>query len=782
MLTRARSTLGTLLLPDGSEAPENVEARRDELLRLIPLVLFIQTANSLLLAANFFGSAPVWLVLAAPTGLVLLDAAYLAGGFRTDGTLMPSGTIHRRRNPIDLVIAALPVCLAAWATAFCFYGDMLERSHLAFYMMASMLGFAFCLVHLPPSILIVTVLATVVFAGVFAATGEMTFATIGLNIAIIAVPVVVIVLRQKRDFERMAVAQADASTLTTRIRREEREQSRLLRMIDDMPVAVMTVDPTTLEIDYVNETSKRTLRQIEHLLPIKVNDIIGTSIDVFHKHPEHQRGILEDPANLPHRARIRLGPEVLDLQVSAVTADDGSYLGPMLSWAIVTKEVQAESRMLQLAQYDTLTGLANRNTFNERLAASLSGADKSLGLLFIDLDDFKLVNDSWGHRFGDLLLKQVADRMDEHLDGPDMTIARLGGDEFALLVRHPRLDQLSALADAVIQALSTPFQLEHERHVRIGASVGIARAPAHGEDAGTLLARADIALNFAKAEGKGRWMVFEPTMERKIQDQVRLEAKLRIALEREEGLFVFYQPIIDIQTGRITSREALIRWYHPSRGWISPGEFVPIAEQSGLADSLGSLVLDRACRDAAGWSDGERVAVNISAGQLGNGTLPSMVRAALARSGLAPDRLEIEVTETALINNESGFVSDLRALHDFGVRVSLDDFGTGYSSLAHLRVFPFDTIKIDMSFVHDAINRPDCAAVIAAVADLGNRLGVTTIAEGVETKEQLELITREGCTEAQGFFFSIPMPSDADAANVEDINCSLHRATANRGR
>ncbi|MEH3148076.1 MAG: EAL domain-containing protein [Methylobacterium frigidaeris] len=551
---------------------------------------------------------------------------------------------------------------------------------------------------------------------------------------------------------------------------KEQEEYRLLRMIDDMPVAVMTVDPDSFRITYLNETSKRTLEGIQDLLPIPSSDLLGASIDVFHKHPEHQRRLLADPANLPHRARIRLGSEVLDLQASAVTGTDGSYLGPMLTWSVITEQVAAEARIQQLAHYDTLTGLANRTTFREHLAAALARSGAQLALLMIDLDGFKLVNDTHGHLVGDALLKRVAERLQAECAVPGVMVARLGGDEFAIVLPGHDAGRASGLAETLLRALVAPYQLDPERRLHVGASIGIAVAPLHGGDSESLLSRADMALYAAKAAGKKTFRVFSTDLETRMRDRVRLEHKLRHSLTEPGGLFLFYQPIVDIRTRRVTAREGLLRWHHPERGWIPPGEFIPVAEESGLIDEIGTFVLNRACADAAEWTDGARVAVNVSPRQLGIGTLPAKVLNALVTSGLSPDRLEVEVTESALLRDESECLGDLRRLRDMGVRVALDDFGTGFSSLAHLRAFPFDKIKIDGSFVRDAISRPDCAAIVRVVADLGHRLDVTTVAEGVETQEHLDLVIAEGCPEVQGYLFGRPAPLGRDIASVAALD------------
>ena len=339
------------------------------------------------------------------------------------------------------------------------------------------------------------------------------------------------------------------------------------------------------------------------------------------------------------------------------------------------------------------------------------------------------------------------------------------------------VEDASVHASRIIEAVSAPYDLGHGP-ITIGASIGVALAPHHGDSAENLLARSDMALYAAKETGKGKARLFTYSMENRIQERALLEEKLREALRDREDLFVFYQPIVSIETGEVTAREALVRWHHPLRGWVSPAEFVPVAEQFGLADALGAFVLETACREAAGWQDGARIAVNISATQLGKGTLHDYVLAALVATGLSPNRLELEVTETALLDDERDVIADLRRIRGLDVRVALDDFGTGYSSLAHLRAFPFDKIKIDGSFVKDAVNRPDCAAVVRAVTDLGKRLGVTTVAEGVETEEQLDCLRNEGCVEVQGYLFGRPVPSAGDVPRIERIDRKRNDAEA----
>jgi diguanylate cyclase (GGDEF)-like protein len=727
------------------------------------MMYFILITSSWAVAMAFLWHAPAWLTVGIPAALTLGCAIRVVHWWRSRRIEPTPEFAHRVLTRTNRLASVIAIAFTSWSLMLFEYGDAYTRSYLAFYMAITVIACIFCLMHLRSAAVMVTVIVNGAFIVFFAGTGQPTFVAIAVNMALVSFGLLVILMISYRTFTSMVNAQTEA-------RRREQEQSRLLRMIDDMPVAVMTVEPDSLIVNYANTTSKRLVDKIAHLLPITADTLLGTCIDVFHKMPGHQRRLLSDPANLPHNARITLGSEVLDLQVSAVRGDDGSYLGPMLTWALVTKEVEAENRIRQLAHYDTLTGLANRMTFREQLETSLAQAGMHHGLLYIDLDGFKLVNDTRGHHVGDTLLELVADRLRAVCDGPGVSIGRLGGDEFAILLPHSDAEEAQALAMTLIGALSAPYRLEADQNVRISASIGVALAPIHGHDAETLLTRADIALYVAKAAGKGVSRVFSIDMERRVQERARLEAKLRTALENQDGMFVFYQPIVDVETGKVTAREALVRWHHAQRGWVAPVEFVPIAEQSGLIDLLGEFVLRRACLEAAGWQDSARVAVNISPMQLGKGTLAKVVLAALLESGLPPDRLEIEVTETALINNEEESFEDLRRLYDMGVRVALDDFGTGYSSLAHLRAFPFDKIKIDRSFITDIADRPDCAVLVHAIADLGKRLGVTTVAEGVETQAHVRWIREAGCSEAQGYFYGRPVPTADDAPLVNALD------------
>ena len=556
--------------------------------------------------------------------------------------------------------------------------------------------------------------------------------------------------------------------------------SQLMRMLDQIPVGVMLLDPKTLCISYYNEASRKILEQISDLLPVAVDSLLGVNVDVFHKAPAEQRTLLMDAAMPPHRARIHLGPEILDLSVSRVFGPNGVDYGPMLTWSLVTAQVRAEEHVFRLANYDILTGLHNRAAFMEKLESVLESAgsdEKNLetAMMFIDLDGFKIVNDTYGHATGDLMLTHVAEVLGALCRKAGVFLARLGGDEFAVIVQNASIEQVGLLAGRIIDAFEYPFVLPTGHQHQMGASIGIAFSPEHGTQSSLLLSRADMALYAAKAGGKNMARIFLPQMEESVLMRSRLERMLRDAFVHSRDMFVFYQPIVDLTSGQVVSREALMRWYDASRGWIPPKDFIPVAEEAGLVYDLDSFVLHAACRDAAAWSDGASVAVNVSASSVGQGRLPGVVAMALAASGLPAERLSVEVTETALMSGGNEALRDLQALRDMGVGISLDDFGTGFSSLAHLRAFPFDRIKIDGSFVQDGDRRSDCAAIVRALAQLGVTLRVATVAEGVETVQQRQRVQEDGCTYAQGYLFGRPEPALRDLSRLNEINGqSLH--------
>jgi diguanylate cyclase (GGDEF)-like protein/PAS domain S-box-containing protein len=422
----------------------------------------------------------------------------------------------------------------------------------------------------------------------------------------------------------------------------------------------------------------------------------------------------------------------------------------------VTEQKRIEEKIAYMAHHDALTGLPNRVLLRQELNRRLNSVERgeSLAVFCLDLDYFKQVNDAHGHPLGDALLCAVGRRLCECVRDTDV-VARLGGDEFAIVqsgMEQPVSAQV--LAQKFVDAIALPFNVEgHE--IVIGVSIGIAVAPNDTMDADYLLKSADLALYRAKELGRNGFSFFETQMDADVRERHALEGDLRNAIA--EGEFeLFYQPIINIERNTICSFEALVRWNHPTRGMILPTAFIPVAEESGLIVALGEWVLRQACEQAKNWPDDIRIAINLSPVQFRNNALEQTLISAIATAGIAPSRVELEITEAILLQNAESIIATLHRLRDLGVRICMDDFGSGYSSLNYLRSFPFDKIKIDKSFIFDIEKNNDAVAIVQAVVGLGNSLGMTTTAEGVETKEQLDLLRAEGCTEVQGYLFSKP--------------------------
>ena len=452
----------------------------------------------------------------------------------------------------------------------------------------------------------------------------------------------------------------------------------------------------------------------------------------------------------------RVRPNGTILEVRTVATPDG---GALRTISDITERKVAERRIAHLARHDPLTDLPNRRLFQEQLERSLAELDPesgTLALLCLDLDGFKAVNDTLGHPAGDVLLHEVASRLRDVLSPHDV-VARLGGDEFAIIqVGVPQPSGSDQLARRLIQAVNEPFDISGQP-VGVGTSVGIALAPLDGHDPERLLRSADVALYRAKTQGRNVHRFFEPEMDRELQDRRALELDLKEALKREE-FQLYYQPIYDVAKDRFSGCEALIRWNHPVRGFVPPSLFIPVAEEAQLIGQIGAWVLREACLQAATWPCDYKVAVNLSAAQFRSGTLVLEVASALANSGLRPDRLEVEITETVVM--ETASLELLHQLRALGIQIALDDFGTGYSSLSYLRQFPFDKIKIDRSFIA-AIDDDDTAAIVRAIVGLGTRIGAEITAEGVETETQMERVRQEGCTQVQGYLLGRPEPAPA---------------------
>ena len=462
------------------------------------------------------------------------------------------------------------------------------------------------------------------------------------------------------------------------------------------------------------------------------------------------------------------------IRVQIEPLEDGGW---MATFDDITEQRRAEQHAAFLARHDVLTGLPNRVMLRERVEQDLAKASRGhpFAVMLLNLNRFKAVNDLLGHPAGDRLLRLAGERMQACVREVDL-VARLGADEFALVIAEAGLpDSAGRVADRIIKAFAAPFDLRDgdagdgdgadagRRRVTVDASIGIAIAPGDATGADALLRSADMALHRAKAEHRGTARFFERTMDACHLARRDAECQLRLGLERQE-FEVFYQPLVSLATGQVVSFEALLRWRHPTRGLVPPLDFIPLAEETGLIVPIGEWVVRQACLNAAGWPAGVGVAVNLSAAQFRSPSLIEAVEAALELSGLHPSRLELEITESVLLHDNPGTVAALHTLRALGIRIAMDDFGTGYSSLSYLHSFPFDKIKIDRMFVRDVQDRASSGAIVRAIVGLGASLGISTTAEGVETAEQMACLRRDGCTEAQGFLISRPVPLGEVAA------------------
>ncbi|ESQ87375.1 hypothetical protein ABAC460_20340 [Asticcacaulis sp. AC460] len=570
-------------------------------------------------------------------------------------------------------------------------------------------------------------------------------------------------------FSRRTLFQGKACAIVWNIDVTEREQAAIeLRgtqifldaIVESIPSMVFVKDARDGRFVLLNKAG-------EELLGISRHDLIGkTDFDLFDVE-DAQRFRQADQAVVASGNLVTIdneplttpsGLRALRTQKVGVPDIDGKPRYLLGISEDVTEKRRAEERSRHLALHDVLTDLPNRFKFQNILDRETEGPADFV-LVLLDLDRFKAVNDSLGHHAGDELLRQVSARMLCHM-GPDDVLARLGGDEFGVIHRSPvSRETASGLARHLIAALSEPFDIDGDI-VSIGCSAGLALKSQHGRTVDALMKRADLALYAAKATGRGDYAWFEFAMEEKADRQRILRDELYASLQKDE-LYIEYQPIISTQSGRIVSFEALLRWQHPVRGLISPADFIPVAEASGLIEPIGRWVLRQACQEAARWPADIGLAVNLSPRQFTGFTLAADVIRALEQSRLAPGRLELEITESVMLTDSQDNVRILHQLKQLGVHIALDDFGTGYSSLAYLRCFPFDKLKIDRAFITDMTSSPENLAIVRAVIGLGKSFGAVVTAEGVETEAQLACLREEGCDQAQGYLLGRPMSADA---------------------
>ena len=552
----------------------------------------------------------------------------------------------------------------------------------------------------------------------------------------------------------------------TERRQAERERDRakafLDTVIENVPVTLIVKDVRDHRYVLVN-------RAAEDLWGLPRAEVIGKyAHDMFAKEEArlieardaevlqsgHHLFIEEHPMCTP-----RNGTRLVTTKRLAIRCPNGEpeYLLSVIE--DITEKRRAEQRIAHLAHHDPLTDLPNRASFNEHLDAVVARATQSgepFALLAVDLDRFKEVNDVFGHSTGDALLCEVTGRIKDAAEGA--FVARLGGDEFTVICENgPHPATAEGLAERLQAAVAGDIEIAGHQ-LRIGLSIGVAIFPTDGADAAMLQGNADAALYRTKADGRGTVRFFEADMDRRLRERRALQRDLQCAVERGE-LAVHYQPQSRVGAG-VVGFEALVRWHHPGHGIIAPNTFIPLAEESGLIISIGEWILRETCREAASWPRPLQIAVNLSPVQFQHGDLPAMVHAVLLETGLAANRLELEITEGVLIGDFSRALSILRRLKALGVRIAMDDFGTGYSSLSYLQSFPFDKIKIDRSFVSNLDSSSQSAAIIRAVIGLGRGLALPVIAEGVETAEQLAFLTEETCDEVQGYLVGRPLPID----------------------
>lgn len=491
-------------------------------------------------------------------------------------------------------------------------------------------------------------------------------------------------------------------------------------------------------------------RPIETIVNKPFVDLLdhGDTRDALVSHLKNKRAFRH------HIVSLTIDSKQLWWSISVRPATDGliAFRGVVTD---ITAQRHAEEKVSYMAHYDGLTGLPNRFTFNSSLYRSLARDRGVAGLMYLDLDHFKTINDTLGHPVGDQLLKAVARRLESCLS-PDDLIARLGGDEFAVIVSSNRLDKLDALAQKIVESLNCPFRLgDHD--VVIGVSVGIACAPEHAETPDDLLRNADLALYAAKTAGRNCATRFEPGMDEAAQQRRLIEMDLRGSLTKNE-MRLHYQPLINAGTGETNGYEALIRWEHPTRGFVMPQEFIGIAEETGMIVQIGEWVIRQAIDDLAGWAPHLTVSINLSPAQMRSPTLISTIVQSLARTGVDAQRICLEITESVLMQDSEANIETLHKLRGLGLQIALDDFGTGYSSLNYLRSFPFNKIKIDRCFVSEIDTREDCRAIVRSVVSLARSLGMAITAEGVERPEQVNCLQMEGCAEVQGYLYSKAVP------------------------
>lgn len=757
------------------ENPDLMRSQLKAFSRQIPLLYFILVVNTDALAWTHYGVAPRSLTVIFPA---LLTAACLMRVWiwtKSRRDAESDAALIRRLKTTVALTGGFGVIFLAWSLSLYPYGDAYAQGHVAFYIGITVVSCIFCLMHLRPAALLLTGVVIIPFTIFFVLTGRPVFIAIALNMLLVSVAMIYILLTYSRDFANMIDFQkklvethrTEADRARLDAEKELSAQREILKHAGRFEVALnnmlhgLCMFDTDDRLIVCNERYAKMYSLPDELTRpgARWRDIVAHRVKTFgYRNLDYDDVLAQHQAADLKKAEKTTTRELGDGRTILIRHQPIREGGWVAIHEDITERHKVEERLSHMARHDALTGLANRVLFHERMERAVAGLQRGdqFAVLCLDLDHFKEANDALGHAVGDALLREIAIRLSQCALGSD-TVARIGGDEFAIVqlgIAGP--DDPSDLAQHILDVLTKPYEIEGHQ-INIGASIGIAMAP-RDESAGALLLRlADIALYRAKSEGRRTYRFFEPAMDFELQSRRRLETDLRRALVNGE-LEVFFQPINDAKTKSIRSFEALARWRHPDHGMISPVEFIPLAEEAGLIVQLGEWVLRAACKEATRWPSDVRVSVNLSACQFKADDLTKTIRNALADAGLAARRLELEITESVLLDRSKDNLAILHEIRGLGVRIAMDDFGTGYSSLSYLRSFPFDKIKIDQSFVKN-IDERDAREIVRAIASLGQTLGMTTTAEGVETEDQLEKMIAYHCTEVQGFLFSRPVPA-----------------------
>jgi diguanylate cyclase (GGDEF)-like protein len=765
--------VGLLAIP--TDNPSLMQSQVKALSKRIPLLYFIVLVNTAAVASTHYGIAPDFLTIGFPTIVLIAGLMRARAWVKSRGGAISDADARSLLNATVVVAGVFGAMFLVWGLALYQYGDAYAQGHVVFYMAITVISAIFCLMHLRSAALLLTGVTVVPFSIFFLATGHPVFIAIAINTLLVSAVMVYVLLTYSRDFANMVAYQQklvgthNAETERVRLAAEiERTAQReILKHAGRFEVALNNMLQGLCMFDVDDRLIVCNQRYAKmYALPDELTqpgarwrDIVAHRVKTF-----GYRDLGYDDVLAQHRA--------IDLTKNETTATrvlgDGRIIfvrhqpinegGWVATHEDITERHKAQEQLSHMAHYDALTGVANRYLLQERMERAVAGLQRSdaFAVLCVGLNHIKSANDALGHAVGDALLREVAARLSACVQGSD-TLARIGGSEFAILqigIAGP--DEPIDLARQVLDVLTRPYEIEGHQ-INIDASVGMALAPRDETAGPPLLRQADIALSRAKMEGGKTWRSFEVAMDAELQSRRGLEIDLRKALANSE-FEVYFQPINSAKSRTIKSFEALVRWRHPERGMISPADFIPLAEQTGLIVPLGEWVLRTACQEAIHWPTDVRVSVNLSACQFRTGDLIGTVSKALADAGLPARRLELEITESVLLDGSSDNLATLHGLRGLGAKIAMDDFGTGYSSLSYLRSFPFDKIKIDQSFVKN-IDQRDAREIVRAIANLGRTLGITTTAEGVETEDQLKTMIAYRCTEVQGYLFSRPVPA-----------------------